>query len=288
MKKDFGGLYTALVTPFNEKKNVDFEALQLLVERQIKGGVDGIVILGTTGERPTVSTEESKHIIERVVELAKNRVSIIVGTGSNDTKKTLQNTIRAKELGADAVLLVNPYYNKPSQKGLYQHFSFIADNVDIPMLLYNIAGRSGVNMQTGTVLELARHKNIIGVKEASGDINQIMDVISMAPESFVVLSGDDALTYTIMNLGGHGVVSVTSNILPKEMNEILRSNSRDMHYKLYPLMKALLSLDSNPVPIKVLIAHDGYIKEEYRLPLTAMDASKKQELIKLYKELKNV
>ena len=287
MNKNFAGLNTAVVTPFTNDKKIDYKALEFLIIRQIENKVDGLVLLGTTAESPTIIEREAEEIICKAVALAKGTTNIIVGTGSNDTQRTLEKTKWAKDLGADAVLLMTPYYNKPNQEGLYRHFSHVADHVNIPIILYNIAGRTAVNLETSTLKKLAQHDNIIGVKEASGDLKQIMDVTSCALKDFIVLSGDDALTYMIMSLGGHGVVSVIANVLPGEMKKLLKvgDNSRKIHYKLYELMKALLSYDSNPIPIKSLLAEEGLIIEAYRLPLIAMDGVKKQKLLKIYHSL---
>lgn len=295
MNKKFTGLYTALVTPFNEDKTIDFKALESLIEEQINENVDGIVILGTTAESPVIDEQEAKTIINLTAKKAKGKTKIIVGTGTNNTDTTTKKSKLAKDLGADAILVVNPYYNKPTQDGLYQHFMHIADNTDLPIMLYNIKGRTAVNIETETLLKLSKHSNIIGVKEASGDIAQIMDVINLTKkEDFFVLSGDDALTYPIMCLGGHGVISVLSNVLPREMLnivwEVFTGNikaARNSHYKVYPLMKALLSIASNPMPIKTLLSHLGKIKETFRLPLCNLKKEEKAKLINIYNEYLN-
>lgn len=294
MLKEFSGLFTALVTPFKQDLSIDYIALQGLIEKQEQNKVDGLVINGTSAESPVINQEETTKIIKLAVNTTSNKTKIIVGTGSNDTATTLENSKIAEDIGADGLLLVTPYYNKPSQDGLYKHFITIAEATNIPILLYNIAGRTGVNLETSTLVKLSKHSNIVGVKEASGDMFQIMDVISSVDKEFVVLSGDDALTYNIMNLGGHGVVSVISNILPKDMKEFTnflssgnQNLARVIHYKLYPLMKALISTTTNPVPIKTLLAHYGEINEVFRLPLTNMTAQQSRELINIYQKIIN-
>ncbi|MBY0580877.1 MAG: 4-hydroxy-tetrahydrodipicolinate synthase [Rickettsiales bacterium] len=292
MPSNYSGLYTALVTPFNEDKSVDYRSLEKLIDEQIQAKVDGLVILGTTGESPVINDIEAEKIISLAVKISKSTIKIIVGAGSNNTELAIKKSKQAQNLGADAILSVNPYYNKPPQEGLYRHFEQIADSIDIPMILYNIKGRSAVNLEIETLLRLSRHKNIIGVKEASGDLSQIMDLISQVDNDFFVLSGDDALTYPIMSLGGHGIVSVMSNIFPREMKNIvwqcLTNNfeaAKQSHYKLYNFMKVLLSISSNPIPVKTILAHIGKIKEEFRLPLCQLGSDDKQKLIKIYTEI---
>jgi 4-hydroxy-tetrahydrodipicolinate synthase len=292
MPKNYSGLYTALITPFNEDKSVDYITLKKLIDEQIEANVDGLVILGTTGESPVISDTEAEKIISLAVKISKRKIKIIVGAGSNNTELAIEKSKQAQDLGADAILSVNPYYNKPPQEGLYKHFKQIADSINIPIILYNIKGRTAVNLETETLLRLSQHKNIIGVKEASGDLSQIMEVINQVDDDFFVLSGDDALTYPIMSLGGHGVISVTSNIFPREMKNIvwqcLTNNfeaAKQSHYKLYNFMNELLSISSNPIPVKTLLAHMGKIKDEFRLPLCRLEDSNRQKLIKTYNEI---
>ncbi len=294
MNKNFSGLYTALVTPFYSDKSIDYPSLKKLIDAQIEAGVDGVVILGTTGGSPIIGSMEVEEIIKFAVKTANGKIKIMVGTGTNNTGSSVEKSKKAEDLGVDALLTVNPYYNKPTQDGLYQHFMQIADAINIPIILYNIKGRTAVNLETKTLLKLAKHKNIVGVKEASGDMCQIMDVIKSVDKDFFVLSGDDALTYSIMCLGGHGVVSVISNILPKEMKYIVQNVSagnfdiaKIYHYKLYDLMKALLSIASNPIPVKTLMAYLGMIEEEFRLPICRMNEKERSELIKIYQEYMN-
>lgn len=292
MSMTFEGVYTALLTPFNTEGNVDEEALQKLVEFQIKNGISGLVPMGTTGESPTLSHGEHVRIIEMVIEFSQGRVPVIAGTGSNCTDEAVEITVQAMECGADASLQVAPYYNKPNQEGFYRHFTTIADAVDIPLIIYNIPGRSGKNIENETMLRLAEHPNILGVKEASGSISQIMDLIHKKPNDFVVLSGDDNLAFPVVALGGKGVISVASNIIPDRMMSFIESGLhgnleefRTMHYELLPLFKGMF-LDTNPIPVKYAASLMGLMEEQYRLPLCSMAEGKKQELRKIMESCK--
>ena len=223
MEKLFTGVYTAIVTPFNEDGSVDWKGFEELIERQITGGVAGIVPCGTTGESPTLSHKEHGEVIEKTVQVVGGRCQVVAGTGSNSTQEAIALTAHAQEVGADGSLQVNPYYNKPTQEGLFQHFTKIAEAVDIPIMLYNIKGRTGVNVETDTLLRiLDLAPNIVSVKEASGDIQQIKDVVSKTDDSFSVLSGDDNITYNLIEAGGDGVVSVASNVYPEEIVELVQ------------------------------------------------------------------
>ncbi|MEO0292647.1 MAG: 4-hydroxy-tetrahydrodipicolinate synthase [candidate division WOR-3 bacterium] len=280
----FQGVFTAIVTPFNEDGSVCEEDLKRLVDFNIENGVTGIVPMGTTGESPTLSHEEHLRVIEVVCEHVNGRVPIIAGTGSNSTKEALYMTSKAKELGANASLQVAPYYNKPTQEGLYRHFKTIADEVDLPMFIYNIPGRTGVNIEPNTIAKLAEHPNIIGVKEASGSLPQMMDIIKNTPPEFIVLSGDDNLTLPLMAVGGKGVISVASNIVPDKMSKMVKAGlegnfeeMRKLHYELLPLFKAEF-IETNPIPIKTALAMKGMIKEVFRLPLCEMSAANKSKL----------
>lgn len=289
----FKGAITAIVTPFKENGELDEESLRRLVEFQIENGIDGIVPCGTTGESPTLDYEEHQRVIEIVIDAAKGKVPVIAGTGSNSAKEAIEITKHAADAGADASLQVCPYYNKPTQEGLYRHFSAIANSVDIPIIVYNIQGRTGVNMETQTLARLAKeHSSIIGVKEASGNIAQMMDVISTLPKEFVVLSGDDNLTLPLMVLGGKGVISVASNIAPKEMHNMTEyalngdfEKARKLHYELLPLFKGIF-IETNPIPIKAALAMKGLVKETYRLPLCEMKAENREKLRQVLKDLK--
>ncbi|MDF1568891.1 MAG: 4-hydroxy-tetrahydrodipicolinate synthase [Spirochaetaceae bacterium] len=267
------GVMTALVTPFTAAGRVDGEALDRLVDFQLEHGVDALVPMGTTGESPTVSHEENMEVVERVIRRVDGRVPVIAGTGSNSTDEAIRMTKIAKTLGAYASLQVAPYYNKPTQEGLFRHFSTIADAVDIPMVLYNIKGRTGVNIETPTVIRLAEHPNIIAVKEASGDLNQMMDVLDAKPKDFMVVSGDDNLAVPLTLMGGAGVISVASNIIPRYMSQMIDAarkgnveKARAMHYELLPLFKGMF-LETNPIPVKSCLAQMGLIEPVWRLPL---------------------
>jgi len=288
----FTGLLTALVTPFSaDSSSIDYDALAILVEKQIEQGVDGLVILGTTGEAPTISYHEKEQLIHFVVSNVAGRTKVIIGTGTNDTKTTIHNSILAETLGADGVLVVNPYYNKPTQKGLIAHFRKVADAIEIPVLLYNIPGRTSVNLLPESVEILCQHPNIAGIKAASGDLQQIKQVCSIAAENppFYVLSGDDNLTDKIIRLGGKGVVSVASNLWPGKMKQwvdALMKGKEDTANKirqtLAPLFEACF-VETNPIPIKTLLAHKGLCEESLRLPLTTMDAKNRSYILNLIK-----
>ncbi len=235
------GTYTAIVTPFNKDGSIDWALFKNLIDYNISGGVDGIVPMGTTGESPTLNEDEHKEVIKRAIEYASDRVKIIAGTGSNCTKTAVELTEFAKSCGADAVLSVSPYYNKPTQQGLIEHFTAIAD-VGIPVIVYNIKSRCGVNVETSTLMKLAQHKYIVGVKEASGDIQQMMDVIARKPEDFTIISGDDNMTFPLCCIGGDGIISVAANIVPYRISKMVKyalsgdmENGRKMHFELLPL-----------------------------------------------------
>ena len=267
------GVLTALVTPFDANAKLDISALDRIVDFQIEHGVDALVPVGTTGESPTVSHEENIEIVERVIQRSEGRIPVIAGTGSNSTEEAIRMTKLAKTLGAYASLQVAPYYNKPTQEGLYRHFTTIADSVDLPMVIYNIAGRTSVNIETSTLMRIARHPNAIAVKEASGNLSQMMDVISSKPKDFTVLAGDDAIALPLTLLGGSGVISVASNIVPRYMRQMIGAarggnleEARTMHYELLPLFKGLF-LETNPIPVKACLAQMGLIEAVWRLPL---------------------
>lgn len=285
------GAYTALITPFNDDGAVDEKGLRELVEFQVGEGITGIVPVGTTGESPTVTHEENIEVIRIVVEAAKGRVPVIAGTGSNSTDEAISMTRRAKSVGADASLQVAPYYNKPNQEGIFRHFTAIADAIDLPIIIYNIPGRTARNIENETMLRLAAHPNIVGVKEASGDINQVMDLVARKPADFAVLSGDDALAYSIAMLGGKGVISVASNMIPRWIAEFMKSavggdpaEARKTHYKLLPLFRALFT-DTNPIPVKYGLNLMGKTREVYRLPMCPMDDAKKRAFKKVAQDL---
>ncbi len=289
----FKGAITAIVTPFRQNGDLDKESLVKLVEFQIKNKIDGIVPCGTTGESPTLDYDEHQKVIEIVIDAANGKVPIIAGTGSNSAREAIEMTKQAADAGADASLQVCPYYNKPTQEGLYRHFSAIAKAVDIPIIIYNIQGRTCVNMETSTLLRLAKeHSNIIGVKEASGNIAQMMDVLNELPKNFDVLSGDDNMTLSLMALGGKGVISVASNIVPKEIHELTQhalngnfEKARNIHNRLLPLFKGIF-IETNPIPVKAALAMKGMVKESYRLPMCEMNADNREKLRMILKGLK--
>jgi len=277
------GAFTALITPFKDGE-VDYDALRKLVRFQIENGINGLVPLGTTGETPTLHDNEKEKILKIVVEEAKGKVTIIAGAGSNSTEKSVKEAKRMKELGADYILVAAPYYNKPTQEGIYQHFKAICDAVDIPIVVYNIKGRTGVNIETSTLLRLSRMKNIVAVKEASGDIGQMMDVIDQLPKDFSVLSGDDALTLPLIACGGRGIISVASNIVPDKMAEMAKyanegnfELARVIHYELLDFFKVEF-VETNPIPIKYAASLMGLCREEYRLPMCSMQDSNKAKM----------
>jgi len=278
------GVYTALITPFQEDGSIDEEALRKLVDSQIEAGIQGIVPMGTTGESPTVTHEENIQVIRIVAEQAAGRTEIIAGTGSNSTAEAVRMTQLARDVGATATLQVTPYYNKPTQEGLYRHFTTIAEATELPMVVYNIPGRTARNVENATMLRLASHPRIVAVKEASGDMAQVMELVSLRPKGFDILSGDDNLTLPLIALGGEGVVSVASNIAPRMMVQLVTAaragrmdEAREMHYKLLPLFKGVF-LQTNPIPIKYALAAKGIVTESYRLPLCPLDADDKRTM----------
>ncbi|MDA3810926.1 MAG: 4-hydroxy-tetrahydrodipicolinate synthase [Spirochaetaceae bacterium] len=286
----FSGVYTALVTPFTKGGELDIQKLKELVDFQIKAGISGLVPVGTTGESPTLSIEENIQVIELVVKQSDGKKKVIVGTGSNCTNEALEMTKAAKAIGADASLQVAPYYNKPSQEGLYRHFMTIADNVDLPLVVYNIQGRSGVNIETETLMRLATHPNIVGVKEASGNFGQMMDVLKRKPADFVLLSGDDNIAMPITLIGGSGVISVASNLIPTKMIEMISSalkgdlaKANEIHYKLLPLFKAM-TLETNPIPVKTAMAISGMVEDVFRLPLCPLSEENRSKLTEVLKQ----
>jgi 4-hydroxy-tetrahydrodipicolinate synthase len=288
----FQGVYTALVTPMTDSGKVEEKALRRLVDFQIEGGVSGLVPIGTTGESPTLDGEECKEVIRVVVEQTRGRVPVIAGAGSNCTSEAIEYARDAREVGADATLQVAPYYNKPTNAGFLGHFRAIADAVDLPLIVYNIASRTGKNIDNPTMLELAQHKNISAVKEASGDIAQMMDLISKKPADFDVLSGDDNLVLPLMVLGGAGVISVASNIVPDKVVKMVGAalnadwaKARTLHYELLPLFK-IIFVETNPIPIKAALAMKGMMKEVYRLPMCPMAPKNREALAAVLKDMK--
>jgi len=277
----FQGAIVATVTPFRNGK-LDVTALKKLVKFQIESGTDGIVPCGTTGESATLSFDEHERVIDSVIQAVGGKVPVIAGTGSNNTREAVRLTRYAKKAGANGALVITPYYNKPTQEGLYLHFRTVAESADIPIILYNVPGRTGVNMTADTVARLAEIPNVAGVKEASGNLNQICDIVRATPRTFDVLSGDDFLFFPMMALGAKGVISVASNVAPRAMAELYDayvigeiSRAREIHYRLWPLFHACF-LETNPIPAKTALAMMGRIREEFRLPLCPMgDANRK-------------
>lgn len=279
----FSGAIVAIVTPFKEGK-VDERSLRELIEFQIKNGTDGIVPCGTTGESSTLSHEEHDRVIEITVDAVKKRVPVIAGTGSNSTDEALRLTKHAYEAGADGALSVCPYYNRPTQEGLYQHFKIIAEAVPIPIVPYNIPSRTGVNLMPETVARLAKISNIVGIKEASGSLKQMQDVISLCGEKFDVLSGDDFFTFPLLSIGGRGVISVVSNIVPADMAAMIDAfeagdikKAKKLHHKLVPLVDSLF-IETNPVPVKAALSMMGKISYDVRLPMYKMSDSNYEKL----------
>lgn len=289
-------VFTALITPFDQHNRLDEEGLRFLIQRQLAHNIDGIAVMGTTGEAPTLSEEETERVIQIAREEIDQDTVFMVGTGSYDTKKTIKNTLVAQDLGADMALIVTPYYNRPTQEGLYRHFKAIAEATSLPIALYNIQGRTGQNLNTETLKRLIDIPSIIGIKEASGNISQISDVIELAHQkrsSFSVVSGDDALTLALMALGGQGIISVLSNLLPGEVKALTQSIergnfdvAREMHYHLLPLVRALF-IETNPIPIKVAMQHCGLPSGNCRLPLCDLSSENALKLKSILEHYKN-
>lgn len=287
----FQGSIVAIVTPFKNGA-VDEEKLRELVEFQIENGTDAIVPCGTTGESSTLSYEEHDRVVEIVVEQVNKRVPVIAGTGSNSTREAIEITQHAKELGADGALLVTPYYNKPSQEGLFLHYKAVADAVALPQILYNVPGRTGVNLLPETVARLSVHSNIVAIKEATGSLQQASEVLALCGDKLDVLSGDDFITLPIMAAGGKGVISVTANIMPKEISSMVDAfnagnmeEARRLHLYLLKISNAMF-IESNPVPVKAAVSLMGKCSDEVRLPLAPLMEVNRAKLIAIMKEYK--
>jgi 4-hydroxy-tetrahydrodipicolinate synthase len=281
----------ALVTPFKNGK-IDEKSLKGLVDFHVKNGTSAIVPCGTTGESATLSYDEHDKVIELTVEFAKGRLPVIAGTGSNSTEEAIALTKHAKLAGANASLQVSPYYNRPTQKGLYLHFKAIAEAVDIPIILYNIASRTGVNIEPETFAKLAEIKNIIGVKEASGSLEQMLRIKKVCPREFLLISGDDALTLPVMAIGGTGVISVVANIIPKDVADMCAAfvkgnieKARELNYKMLNLVKAMF-IETNPIPVKTAMDLMKLCSADLRLPMCEMLPENKEKLVKAMKEYK--
>jgi 4-hydroxy-tetrahydrodipicolinate synthase len=287
MALDIRGCGTALVTPFRPDGTLDEAALRRLVQFQLREGIDFLVPCGTTGETPTLEHEEFLRVIQITLEEANGKASVIAGVGGNNTKKVIENTREVRALGVQGVLAVAPYYNKPTQEGLYQHFKAIAESTELPVILYNVPGRTASNIEPATVARLSKIPNIIAIKEASGSITQQMEVLNAVEPGFRVLSGDDAYTFPLMALGGVGVVSVVSNQAPGLMTKLAHlmlegriDEARQLHFQLLPLMQANF-IETNPIPVKAGLALMGMIEEVYRLPLVPMKPENRAKLEKV-------
>lgn len=286
----FKGSIVAIVTPFRDDK-VDEKKLRDLIEFHIQNGTSGIVPCGTTGESATLSFEEHDRVIEITIEQVKKRIPVIAGTGSNSTQEAIMLTRHAAKAGADASLQVSPYYNRPTQKGLYGHFKAIAESVNIPLILYNIASRTGVNIEPETIAKLAQDcKNIAGVKEASGNLEQMSRIKQLCGQNFELISGDDSLTLPVLSIGGTGVISVVANIVPKDVANLVAEfekgnlkKTQEIHYKLLPLIKAVF-LETNPIPVKTAMGLLGMCEPDLRLPMCAMSPENEEKLRKALKE----
>ncbi len=283
-KQGFQGTGTAIVTPFGPDGRVDEKSLVRLVDFQIDAGIDMILPCGTTGEGATLETVEYERVLSVVVERVEGRVPVIVGAGNNSTERAVSAAVRAGELGADGVLSVGPYYNKPTQSGFFEHFKAIAEAADIPLLVYNVPSRTGSNIEASTMLRLAEVPGIVAVKEASGDFGQVMEIIRNRPEGFHVLSGDDWAALAVIALGGDGVVSVVANEVPRTMREMVDAamvgrwdRARELHYQILPLMNANF-IETNPIPVKTVLAMMGLIDENYRLPLVPPSSDNRETL----------
>jgi 4-hydroxy-tetrahydrodipicolinate synthase len=284
MSQTFQGSFVALVTPFRNGK-VDEAKLRELVELHVANGTDGLIPCGTTGESPSLNHDEHRRVVELVIEAARGRIRVVAGTGSNSTSEAIDLTKHAERAGAAGALVVNPYYNKPTQEGLYRHFRAVAESVGIPVLVYNIQSRTAVNVETDTMARLARDvRNIVGVKEASGSLDQMSQVIAACGPDFSVLSGDDNITLPLLAIGGSGVVSVIANIVPRETADLVHAaldgdwkRARDLHYRLFPLARAAF-LETNPIPIKEAMAMAGMIEPEFRLPMCRMSDANREKL----------
>ncbi|NQT93421.1 MAG: 4-hydroxy-tetrahydrodipicolinate synthase [Lentisphaerae bacterium] len=277
----FEGTYTALVTPFNEDGSVDYDRFRSLIDRQAEAGVTGVVPVGTTGESPTLTYDEHRRVVETAVDAAAGRIQVIAGTGANSTAEALDLTRHAKEIGADATLQITPYYNKPSQEGLYRHFSAVAE-IGLPVVLYNVPGRTSREIAIDTVVRLSELPGVVALKEAGESVDRVSDILDRC--DILVLSGDDSLTLPMMSVGAKGVISVASNVAPAAVVEMTRSalkgqweEARQAHMRLYRLFRNLF-IDTNPIPVKAAMAMMGLVKEVYRLPLCSMNDDLKATL----------
>lgn len=288
----FTGTGTALVTPFRRDRSLDENALRLLVKRQIQAGIDFLVPCGTTGESPTLSQEEHLRVVEITLELAKGKVPVLAGAGGYNTCEVISMASELAAMGASGILSVTPYYNKPTQEGLYQHFKAIAEAVRVPLMLYSVPGRTGVNIEPATVQRLAAVENIIGIKEASGNVGQMATILNCVPEDFIVLSGDDSVTLPVISLGGRGVISVVANETPAEMAQLVRlamagdfAGARKIHRRFHPLME-INFVESNPIPVKAAMAEMNLLEPVWRLPLVPPKAENRAKIRAVLESLK--
>lgn len=284
---NFGRVATAMVTPFDSKGNIDFQKTTKLLEYLIANGTDAVVVAGTTGESPTLSNEEKLALFEHTVKVVDGRIPVVAGTGSNNTYASVELTRKAENAGVDAVMLVAPYYNKPSQKGMYEHFKTIAEKTSLPVMLYNVPGRTVVSMDADTTIKLSQIKNIVAVKEASGDLDQMTKIIANTPDDFLLYSGDDSLTLPVMAIGGAGIVSVASHVIGNEMQEMVRAyDSGDVkeaarvHQSILPVMKGMF-MAPNPAPVKTALQLKGLDVGGVRLPLLPLSSDERSDLSRI-------
>lgn len=287
IKVNFGQVVTAMVTPFGQNGEIDFNKTSELIEHLINNGSDALVVAGTTGESPTLSFSEKVALFEHTVKVVAGRVPIIAGTGSNNTQSSIELTKKAEELGVDGIMLVAPYYNKPSQQGMYEHFKAIANATSLPVMLYNIPGRSVVNMSVELVVQLSKIKNIVAMKEASGNLDQMTAIISSTPDDFFVYSGDDGLTIPLLSVGGDGVVSVASHVVGNEIKQMVTAfnsgnvkEAAKLHQQLLPIIKALF-MAPNPAPVKAALELKGVKVGSVRLPLIPLSEIEIEKLAKI-------
>ena len=291
MRANWTGVGTALVTPFTASGELDERAVRRLGRRQIDAGIHFLVPCGTTGENPTLTDAERIRVVELLVDEAAGRVPVLAGAGGYNTREVIQLAAEMQHAGAAGLLSVTPYYNKPTQEGLYRHYAAIAESTPLPVVVYNVPGRTGVNVEPSTLARLAELPNIVGVKEASGNISQMCDVLRVVPDDFIVLSGDDAITVPLMAIGGRGVISVASNEIPGEMVEMVEAaergdfaRARAVHARILPLMQ-INFVEANPVPVKAAMAMMGLLEEVYRLPMCPPKADSKERIVRVLKEL---
>ena len=291
MRTAFTGVGTAVVTPFTQSGALDEAAVRRLGRRQIDAGIHFLCPCGTTGENPTLTDDERRRIVEILVDEAKGAVPILAGAGGYDTKEVIHLAALMQKAGAAGLLSVTPYYNKPTQEGLYQHYKAIAESTTLPIVVYNVPGRTGVNVEPATLVRLAPIPNIVGVKEASGNVSQMCEIVRAVPNDFLVLSGDDALTLPLMAIGGRGIISVASNEIPGEMVQMVEAAergdfaaARQTHQRILPLMLGNF-IEANPVPVKAAMAAMGLLEEQYRLPMCSPKPESREKLTKILKEL---